>query len=82
MPNVHLTAQMADYVETQIAAGAYANVSEVVRAGLRALMDQDGAREFYRLKAELEQAVSEVEAGKVVVFDVEEFLARKHDTAA
>ena len=69
MPNVHLTAQMADYVETQVASGAYANTSEVIRAGLRLLMQSDGARAFYELKADLEAAVRQVEAGKVVEFD-------------
>ena len=69
MPNVHLTAQMADYVETQVASGAYANISEVIRAGLRLLMQREGARAFYELKADLEAAVRQVEAGKVIDFD-------------
>jgi antitoxin ParD1/3/4 len=69
MPNVHLTDQMATYVETQVSSGAYANASEVIRAGLRLLMQQDGARAFWDLKADLEAAVREVEAGKVVEFD-------------
>ena len=69
MPNVHLTAQMADYVETQVASGAYANTSEVIRAGLRLLMQRDGARAYYELKADLEAAVRQVEAGKVIDFD-------------
>ena len=59
MPNVHLTASMEAYVQGQIASGAYANVSEVVRAGLRMLMERDGARQFYALKAELEGALRE-----------------------
>jgi antitoxin ParD1/3/4 len=69
MPNVHLTGLMADYVETQVASGAYANASEVIRAGLRLLMQQDGARAFYELKADLLAAVRQVEEGKVVEFD-------------
>lgn len=69
MPNVHLTAQMADYVETQVASGAYANTSEVIRAGLRLLMQSERARAYYELKADLEAAVRQVEAGKVVDFD-------------
>ena len=63
MPNVHLTEQMENYVRGQISSGAYANVSEVVRAGIRMLMERDGARQFYALKAELERAVDEAEAG-------------------
>ena len=69
MPNVHLTHQMEAYVQGQIASGAYANVSEVVRAGIRLLMARDGAREFYALKADLEDAVREAEAGGFEPFD-------------
>ena len=69
MPNVHLTASMDAYVQGQIRSGSYANVSEVVRAGLRMLMERDGARQFYALKADLEAAVREAEAGAFTEFD-------------
>ena len=69
MPNVHLTAAMEEYVKGQIRSGAYANLSEVVRAGIRMLMERDGARQFYALKADLEGAVREAEAGEFAEFD-------------
>ena len=69
MPNVHLTEQMESYVHGQIRSGAYANLSEVVRAGIRLLMERDGARQFYALKADLEAAVREAEAGEFEEFD-------------
>ena len=69
MPNVHLTDQMHRYAQGQVDAGAYANLSEVVRAGLRLLMERDGARQFYALKGELEVAVREAEAGEFEEFD-------------
>lgn len=69
MPNVHLTQQMESYVQGQIKSGAYANLSEVVRAGIRLLMERDGARQFYALKAELEEAVREAEAGGFEEFE-------------
>lgn len=69
MPNVHLTASMQANVQGQIKSGSYANVSEVVRAGIRMLMERDGARQFYALKAELEAAVREAEAGEFAEFD-------------
>ena len=69
MPNVHLTQPMDAFVRTQIKSGAYANVSEVVRAGIRLLMDRDGARQFYALKANLAEAVREAEAGGFEDFD-------------
>ena len=69
MPNVHLTHQMQAYAQGQIKSGAYANLSEVVRAGIRLLMERDGARQFYALKADLEEAVREAEAGEFEQFD-------------
>ena len=73
MPNVHLTKPMQEYAEAQIRSGAYANLSEVVRAGMRAIMEKDGARAFYALKAELEQAIAEAEAGDYEEFDPRAF---------
>ena len=69
MPNVYLTQAMEAYVQNQIKSGAYANLSEVVRAGIRLLMERDGARQFYALKADLEEAMREVEAGGFDTFD-------------
>ena len=48
---------MESYVQGQIKLGAYANVSEVVRAGIRLLMERDGARQFFVLKADSEVGV-------------------------
>ena len=78
MPNVHLTEQMETYVRGQIRSGAYANLSEVVRAGIRLLMERDGARQFYALKSELEEAVRDAEAGEFEEFDA---LAYEPDAA-
>ena len=69
MANVHLTQAMEAYVQDQIRSGAYVNLSEVVRAGVRLLMERDGARQFYALKADLEEAVREAEAGGFEPFD-------------
>ncbi len=73
MPNVHLTEQMENYIQGQIKSGSYANLSEVVRAGMRLLMDKDNARQFYALKADLEEALREAEAGGFDVFDPEAY---------
>ena len=69
MPNIHLTKPMQDYVEGQIRSGAYANLSEVIRAGVRTLMEKDRARAFFALKAELEEAIAEAERGEYTEFD-------------
>lgn len=73
MPNIHLTGPMQEYVQGQIASGAYANLSEVVRTGIRLLMEKDGARQFYALKAELEAARAEAEDGGFQTFDPRAF---------
>ena len=69
MPNVHLTKPMQDYANAQIESGAYANLSEIVRAGMRTLMERDHARAFLELKVELLEAVLEAERGDHVEFD-------------
>ena len=43
--------------------------SEVVRAGIRLLMERDGARRFYALKADLEHAMRDAETGAFADFD-------------
>ncbi len=73
MPNVHLTEPMSDYVQNQIRSGAYANLSEVVRAGIRLLMEKEGARQFYNLKADLERAVEDAENGQFTKFDPKKY---------
>lgn len=73
MPNVHLTEPMQKYAQAQIESGAYANLSEVVRAGVRMLMEKDGARQFYALKADLEEAASLAENGDFAEFDAHAF---------
>ena len=60
---------MEAYVQGRTKSGSYANVSEVVRAGLRTLMERDGARQFHALKADLEAAVRDAEAGAFTEFD-------------
>lgn len=39
--NFSLTPVLEDYIRAQVASGHYANASEVVRAGLRLLMERD-----------------------------------------
>jgi antitoxin ParD1/3/4 len=50
-----LPVQQAKFIDAQVRAGAYASASEVVRAGLRALQERDGAVERW-----LETAVAPV----------------------
>jgi antitoxin ParD1/3/4 len=59
MPNISLPEAMQDYAERQVASGVYANLSEVVRAGLRKLMDEEGATAFHLLRQDIASAVAE-----------------------
>lgn len=49
---ISLPSQFDDYIEARVAAGEYATASEVIRAGLRALQEREGAIERW-LKEEL-----------------------------
>jgi antitoxin ParD1/3/4 len=69
MPNVHLTPQMQDFAEREIATGAFANLSEVVRAGMRKLMEERGAAAFHALRADLNAAADELQRGGGTPFD-------------
>jgi antitoxin ParD1/3/4 len=59
VPNISLPDAMQEYVERQVEAGVYANLSEVVRAGLRKLMEEDGATAFYLLRRDLAAAAAQ-----------------------
>lgn len=69
MPNVHLTETMTRYAQVEVERGAYANISEVVRAGMRLLMERDGARGYFELKAAIDEGVAAIEAGEWDEFD-------------
>ena len=69
MPDVHLTPQMQEFAEREIAAGAYANLSEIVREGMRMLMEKRGAAAFEALKRDLHEAADELGRGGGVPFD-------------
>lgn len=73
MPNIHLTKPMQDYADEQILSGAYANLSEIIRAGMRTLMEKDRARAFLTLKAELNEAAEAAERGEYEIFDPRAF---------
>jgi antitoxin ParD1/3/4 len=49
--HIALTGPLARYVENQVTTGVYASASEVVRAGLRLLIERDEVRRVNLLKA-------------------------------
>jgi antitoxin ParD1/3/4 len=71
--SVSLGDHFADFIDQQLAGGRYSSASDVVRAGLRLLEEQELKREALRA------ALIEGEAsGAALPFDVEVFLAEKH----
>lgn len=47
MPNVSLTPELEGFAEQCVASGRYGNVSEVMRAALRLLQEQEAKREAF-----------------------------------
>lgn len=70
---ISLTAELDEFVAQQVRSGRYASNSEVVRAGLRALAEQD-------LRAWLQEGLDDLEAGRRV--DASEAFARIWATIA
>ena len=66
--NVNLTPQMDRLVETKIRNGQYANASEVIRAGLRAL-EEDEREDAAKIDA-LREAINAGEASGLAKGDV------------
>ncbi|HXT08757.1 MAG TPA: type II toxin-antitoxin system ParD family antitoxin [Roseiarcus sp.] len=58
---VSLSTQQAAFIDAQVASGAYASASEVVRDGLRALQARDAAMERW-LREEVVPAYDEMKA--------------------
>ena len=58
---ISLPSEQGRYIDRLVDSGAYASVSEVVRAGLRALEERDAAVERW-LRTEVVQAYDQLEA--------------------
>ena len=70
--SVSLGDHFASFIEAQVSAGRYGSASDVVRAGLRLLEDQET-----RLAALRSALIDGERSGPSTEFDFEEFIARK-----
>ncbi len=66
--SVSLGEHFTGFIEAQVAQGRYGNASDVVRAGLRLLEDQEAKRAAL---------IEGEESGEPEAFDFEAFIARK-----
>ena len=73
--SITLPHEMAEVVENKIKSGAYASVSEVMRDGLRALMERDAAVERW-LRDEVIAGHAEYVANPSRAVPAEEILGR------
>lgn len=77
--NINLTPQMDKFVDTRIRSGKYANASEVLRAGLRALdrLEREDQARVEALRAGLEAGEASGVAEGDVVSEVRERIRRR-----
>lgn len=66
--NVSLSPELEQLIEAKVKSGMYNSASEVIRAGLRLLQEQDELRQIRlrELKREVQQGLDEIERGEVV----------------
>lgn len=69
--NVSLTPQLEEMINKKVETGLYQSASEVVRAGLRLLEEQDRTREqrLEELRREIALGIKDIEEGRYSVID-------------
>ncbi|MBW2290529.1 MAG: type II toxin-antitoxin system ParD family antitoxin [Deltaproteobacteria bacterium] len=80
--NISLTRELEKLVQRKVESGRYTSASEVVRAGLRLLEQEDELREtrLAAVRAEVQAGIDQAERGELV--DGEEAMARVKKRAA
>ena len=63
--NISLPKELEDYIDAKVASGEYAHASEVVRDGVRLLM-QEEARKLEWLREAIAKGLADIEAGRTV----------------
>ena len=72
--NVSLTAELAAFVEGEVASGEYGTASEVVRDALRLLPRERGANQatIALLRREIQIGLDDIEAGRISTRSVQD----------
>ena len=70
--SVSLGDHFADFIEAQVASGRYGSASDVIRAGLRLLEENEGKR-----TALISALIEGEQSGPPTEFDFEAFISRK-----
>jgi antitoxin ParD1/3/4 len=75
--NVSLTAELEDMVNEKVRSGLYASASEVVREGLRLLVDNEELRrtQLVHLQRDVNLGIEQMERGESSVYESPEALA-------
>ena len=73
--NVSLTPELEAMVAEKVKSGLYNSASEVVRAGLRLVREQDQLREIRlnELRAEIQIGIDSLARGESMPLDIEDF---------
>ena len=76
--NVSLTNQLETYIQQKVATGMYNSASEVIREALRLMAEKDSeqAIKLAALRADLQQGLDSITAGKATIFDPSQIKAR------
>lgn len=79
--NIHLTDHFDTFVTDALQSGRYKNASEVVRAGLRLLeqQDQEDAAKIDALRQAVQEGLDDYENGKFDVMESDEDIDRFFD---
>ena len=75
--SITLPREMAEQIDRKIESGAYATVSEVVRDGIRALLDRDAAVEKW-LREEVVKSYDEYRADPSSAIPIDQVMERIH----
>ncbi|WP_171168097.1 type II toxin-antitoxin system ParD family antitoxin [Ruegeria sp. HKCCA0370] len=77
-PSISLTEHQQEFVQALVSSGRYHGVSEVVRAGLRLLEDEEERRAAERqmLEAGIKAGLDDIRKGRVSDFDAQRLIVK------